>query len=180
MSWISAAGTGLAAAGTVTSVHQLLKDRVKKAPRIDLLGEKVIKKLYKKAHLSTPSHKNAYRGSIASAIVGNTLLYSLVAIGGKKYALAKGAIVGLTIGLKSAFLPERLGLGSKYSNRNKPMTAMTVGLYFLGGMAAAGAIVLFEKLSKRRANKKTAATDATTGNVDSAVPADHLNVVATA
>jgi hypothetical protein len=60
-----------------------------------------------------------------------------VGVGRPQGALLRGAALGLAAGLGAVFLPGPLGLGEAPSNRTPATTAMTIGWYLIGGLAAA-------------------------------------------
>ena len=85
-------------------------------------------------------HYQALAGDIAS----NAAYYSLVGAGRPEGAELRGALLGLGAGLGSVVLPKYLGLDQNTSTRTPATAAMTIGLYLVGGLAAAAAYRLLE------------------------------------
>lgn len=131
--------SGVAGAVTLTILHESARRIFHDAPRMDLLGMRAIEKGYKAMNETPPSSDNLYALSIAGDLVSNSLYYSLA--GCDKFALAKGAFLGLVAGIGGVTLPGPLGLGEDASARTPQTKIMTGALYLLGGLAA-GAVAM--------------------------------------
>ncbi len=132
----AAIGAGLAGSIVVTAIHQLLKNTREDAPRMDLLGVQSLSKItgvpFKEARQSTA----AYYGTMAADVLVNGLYYTLVAIAGRKKAIASGTVLGAAAGAGAVLLPDKLGLNAAYSNRTTQTKLMAFGLYLVGGIIA--------------------------------------------
>lgn len=130
---------GLVGAITLTAAHQLLRKCVSDAPEMDKLGEQAVEKIFATLGKEPPKGKALYYLTLAGDIGVNTFYYSQV--GSKKglLTLGKGLSLGVGAGLGAATLPPFLGLSKDASQRTPRQTALTVGLYVLGGLAAAAA-----------------------------------------
>lgn len=62
--------------------------------------------------------------------------FTLVAAGGRKGAVTRGAVLGLAAGLGAVFLPGPLGLGTAPSRRTPATAVMTAAWYSLGELVA--------------------------------------------
>jgi hypothetical protein len=62
-------------------------------------------------------------------------------------------VLGLTAGLGAVLLPKPMGLNPKHSNRTVETQIMTVSLYVIGGIVAAGVMKLLDKKKKRKEEK---------------------------
>jgi len=87
---------------------------------------------------------------LAGDIISNSLFYSFAGIGQKENALTRGAALGLAAGLGAVLLPKPMGLNDRPSNKSLETKIMTVGLYVVGGLVAAGVM----KLLARKKHKK--------------------------
>jgi p-aminobenzoyl-glutamate transporter AbgT len=129
---------GFIGASVLTVAHQILKSQTPDAPRLDKLGMEGAAKVIDKFNLPVPKDK-LYIVSMLSDLAMNTMYYSQV--GNKRGfgTLSKGMTLGLTMGGGVTALPGLLGLDGDLSSKNKKTTLMTMGLYALGGLAAAAA-----------------------------------------
>lgn len=128
---------GLAGALLLTGMHQLVRYLDKDAPRMDLLGEEVIKKSLKQAGVKPPEGKRLYYTTLAGDILANSLYYSLAGAGRTKNTWVRGINLGLAAGLGGILLPKPLGLNPVYSNKTTRTRLLTVAYYLLGGLASA-------------------------------------------
>ncbi len=126
---------GLASACIVTLVHESLRRVVPDAPRMDILGMRAISKLMHKAGATPPDDKTLHDWAMVGDIISNGLYYSLA--GANKNAWLRGTVLGALAGVGAVTLPGPLGLGEGPSNRTPQTQAMAVGLYLMGGLAAA-------------------------------------------
>ncbi|MBC6991433.1 hypothetical protein [Hymenobacter sp. BT491] len=142
-----ALGSGLAGAVVLNVVHETVR-RIRRddAPRMDLFGERGLRKLFDKAGVAAPNHKTLYYMTLAGDLLSNGLYYSFIGRG--KNAWRRGALLGLAAGVGGVLLPGPMGLGKAPSNRTPQTKAMTVAWYLLGGLAAAGASRLWSKARK--------------------------------
>lgn len=132
----NALGSGLAGACALTAAHQLLQKVTADAPRMDVLGERAIARGFEAVGATPPGEPTLYGLTLAGDIVSNSLFYSLVGLGSKKGAVARGAVLGLLAGVGGVVLPGPMGLGRGPSARTPATQALTVALYTLGGLTA--------------------------------------------
>jgi hypothetical protein len=111
--------------------------RPQDAPRMDLLGERGLRKLVAKADAPQPDDQQAYLLTLVGDVLSNGLYYSFV--GSDKHSLRRGLVLGVAAGVGGVLLPGPLGLGTAPSNRTPQTQAMTVAWYTVGGLVA-GAI----------------------------------------
>jgi len=69
----------------------------------------------------------------------------MAAVGGKKRIWLYGALLGLAAGISAVVLPKSLGLPEESSNKTLGTKIMTVGLYLIGGLAAAAVAKMVDK-----------------------------------
>jgi len=128
---------GLVGSVTLTVAHQLLKRFVTDAPKLDNLGMESIEKVYSAVGKEPPSDRVLFKNALLTDIIGNAIFYSQVGSRGGAGSIAKGVSLGLTMGAGASALPPLLGMSKDNSQKNMRQAAMTVGLYVLGGIAAA-------------------------------------------
>ncbi|HZG26321.1 MAG TPA: hypothetical protein VEZ17_17150 [Chitinophagaceae bacterium] len=144
MKLLSAIGGGIAGACALTLVHQVLKSIDPDAPRMDLLGMEAVSLGLKKADRAIPSREKLYNATMAGDLLSNSLYYTLAGMGRKKSVLYRGAGLGLAAGIGGVLLPKPLGLHPEFSSRTPKTAVMTVALYLVGGLVAAGVSRMLE------------------------------------
>lgn len=141
---------GVAGAAALTLIHETVKKAIPNAPRMDLMGMNAIAKGLKVIGARTPDERKLYGWSLTGDLISNTLFYSFAGIGKKENALAKGAALGLAAGLGAVLLPKPLNLNEDNSSRTVQTKIMTVGLYVIGGLVAAGVMKLLDRKKHKR------------------------------
>jgi len=141
---------GIAGATAMTLIHQTVKNTVPNAPRMDLLGMNALAKGLKVIGAKTPNERSLYAWTLAGDIISNSLYYSFAGIGQRKNALVRGAALGLAAGLGAVMLPKPMGLDDRPSNKTMETKIMTVGLYIVGGLVAAGVMKLLARKKHKR------------------------------
>ncbi|MDJ0366083.1 hypothetical protein QMK33_13040 [Hymenobacter sp. H14-R3] len=136
---------GFAGVLALTALHETARRlRPADAPRMDVLGERGLRKLLGLADLPQPDGDTAYTATMLGDVLSNGLYYSLV--GSSKHSLRRGLLLGAAAGVGGVVLPGPLGLGNGPSNRTPQTQAMTVAWYTVGGLVA-GAVA--QRLRKR-------------------------------
>lgn len=136
MKTVNAIAGGLAGACVLTAVHETMRRLVPDAPRMDILGMRAIEKLMYSADMAPPADDDRlHTWALVGDVISNALYYSFAGTG--KNAWLRGALLGTGAGVGAVLLPGPLGLGEKPSARTSQTQAMTVGLYLIGGLAAA-------------------------------------------
>ena len=126
---------GFTGAVALTLLHETMRHlRPHDAPRMDVLGERGLRKLLGLADAPQPDEATAYAATMAGDILSNGLYYTLVGSG--KHSLRRGVLLGVAAGVGGVLLPGPLGLGEAPSNRTPQTQAMTVAWYTLGGLVA--------------------------------------------
>lgn len=128
---------GLVGATALTVAHQLLKSKLPDAPRMDVLGMRGLEKVCTALGLETPKGEDLFKNAMIGDLVMNSLYYSQVGSNPGCATVMKGVSLGLTAGVGSASLPAMLGMGKDETQKTDRTMALTVGLYLLGGVAAA-------------------------------------------
>jgi hypothetical protein len=149
MPW-KALATGAAGAATVTLAHEVVRQLVPKAPRMDRLGMSALARLLRATGSSVPRSEKLRGYTLIGDLVGNALFYAPLAMRGKR-PLLRGLALGVAAGLGAVLLPPVLGLPRRHRGTTLRTQAMTVGLYALGGIAAGAVSSLLDRLTGARA-----------------------------
>ena len=135
MKLLPSLAAGFAGALALTALHEVARRlRPHDAPRMDVLGERGLRKILNLADLPQPTEDVAYTATMLGDILSNGLYYSLVGSG--KYSLQRGLALGVAAGIGGVVLPGPMGLGEAPSNRTPQTKAMTVAWYTVGGLVA--------------------------------------------
>jgi len=139
-----AIGSGIAGATIITLIHEALRQFVPQAPRMERIGMQAVEKILNKTGQPTPKNDNILYGqALIGDLISNSAFYGLTAIGKKPWLV--GLLAGLGAGIAAVTLPKPLGLDGENANKTPATTAMTIGLYTLGGIVAAGVASLLNE-----------------------------------
>ena len=130
-------GSGLAGSLVLTGIHESMKRVIPNAPRMDHIGMQVLKKIKQAAGMDGTDDETLYKESMVGDLALNTAFYSMVGVG--KNAWLRGLALGASAGIAAVFLPKWMDIDDSGANRTNATAAMTIGLYSLAGLAAAGA-----------------------------------------
>ncbi|RZK31757.1 MAG: hypothetical protein EOO63_03310, partial [Hymenobacter sp.] len=109
MKLLSSLAAGFAGAIALTALHETARRlRPADAPRMDVLGERGLRKLLGLADLPQPDSDTAYAATMLGDIVSNGLYYSLV--GSSRHSLRRGVLLGAAAGVGGVVLPGPMGL----------------------------------------------------------------------
>ncbi|MDQ3534394.1 MAG: hypothetical protein M3421_02070 [Bacteroidota bacterium] len=142
MNTAQAIGSGVAGAVVLTALHESIKQIAPNAPRMDHIGMQIVKKAKDTAGKDNNDKSTLYDQALAGDLVANSLLYSIVGAG-ERNSWLRGLIVGAGAGIAAVVLPQLLPVDEDASSRNISTAAMTIGVYALAGLAAAGMKELF-------------------------------------
>jgi hypothetical protein len=141
----SALAGGLAGTITVASLHEALRRITPNAPRMDQLDIDLLRKGLQSMNKKVPEENELQRWAVGGELLCDTAYFSMAAAGGKKRVWLYGALLGLAAGISAVVLPKSLGLPDESSNKTLGTKIMTVGLYLIGGLAAAAVAKLVDK-----------------------------------
>lgn len=141
----SALAGGLAGTITVASLHEALRRITPNAPRMDQLDIDLLRKGLKSMNKKLPEENELQRWAVGGELLCDTAYFSMAAAGGRKKAWLCGALLGLAAGISAVVLPKSLGLPDESSNKTLGTKIMTVGLYLIGGLAAAAVARMVDK-----------------------------------
>lgn len=136
---------GLAGTITVASLHEALRRITPNAPRMDQLDIDLLRKGLKSMNKKLPEENELQRWAVGGELLCDTAYFSMAAAGGRKKAWLCGALLGLAAGISAVVLPKSLGLPDESSNKTLGTKIMTVGLYLIGGLAAAAVARMVDK-----------------------------------
>ena len=136
---LKALASGLAGAVALTVLHEAARNFLKNAPRVDVTGERGLNAALSAAGVDVKTNKDLYLTALVGDVAGNSLYYSLVALGARETALRNGILLGALAGIGAVLLPPQVGLGKSPTARTTETAALTVAWYTVGG-AAAGAV----------------------------------------
>lgn len=141
-----ALASGLAGAVAVNFLHELARQVLPHAPRMEVIGMRALAKLARAADQPVPPRDQLYWLALAADILSNGLYYSLVAADDGDSVARRGVGLGLAAGVGGAILPAPLGLGRQPGARWPQTQLLTVAWYTAGGMVAAA---IYRRLTRR-------------------------------
>jgi hypothetical protein len=115
---------------------------------MDLLDMDLLRMGFTKMNKKIPENNQLQRWAVGGELFCDTAYFSMAAAGGKKRAWLCGAFLGLAAGICAVVLPKSMGLPTDPSNKTVGTKVMTIGLYLLGGLAAAAVAQLVERAGK--------------------------------
>lgn len=126
---------GAVGALVLTAIHQLGRATLDHPPRMDVVGRRALRRGAKPLGVKL-RRRDAQRWTLAGDLVANALYYAVATRGAPARAPWRGTMLGGLAGLGGVFLPGPLGLGQRPSRARGSTSALTVGWYALGGLAA--------------------------------------------
>ncbi|ULH18219.1 hypothetical protein MF271_22375 (plasmid) [Deinococcus sp. KNUC1210] len=142
---------GLIGALTVTLLNEGARQVLPHAPRIDVIGERGLTRVFRVVGCVPPRGEALYWSTLAADLVSNALLYSVIGLGDPAHVGQRGAAVGLAAGLGAALLPPRLGLGHSPGERWPVTPVLTATWYLAGGLATALTLSSMQRWNRRSA-----------------------------
>lgn len=135
--WLDALVVGAGGASALTLSHEVVRQLVPHAPRMDRLGGTALARLLRTFGITPPRGERLRGITLLMDIVANAAWYAPIAAK-SAHPLRRGLALGLAAGLGAVVLPPFLGLPKRHRGTTLGQMAITVGLYTLGGLAAAG------------------------------------------
>ncbi|HEU4329388.1 MAG TPA: hypothetical protein VFS21_39995 [Roseiflexaceae bacterium] len=132
-----ALASGAVGAVGLTLLHQAAWHLLPHAPRMDVVGMRALEHALRAAGVEPPQGDRLYNLTLLGDLVGNTLFYSLVGLGGRGGAWPAGAALGAAAGLGAALLPDPLGLGPQPGQDTPTTQTLAFVWYFAAGLLAA-------------------------------------------
>ena len=128
---------GIAGALVLTGLHEAARRAVPHAPRMDVIGERALRRSFKAWDRRPPRGRHLFRATLAADLLSNTLYYSLVGAGSRSRRLRRGLLIGLAAGIGAVLLPPHLGLGHPPGEKAPLTPLLTIAWYTAGGVTAA-------------------------------------------
>lgn len=130
-------GAGLVGALALTGAHQVGRHFSKNAPRMDVLGERALVRLFEAAGLRAPRGRTRTLATFAGDVLSNAGFYAALLAGRPRHPWLREILGGAAAGLGALALPPLLGLGRAPRATRRSNRLMTVAWYLLGGLASA-------------------------------------------
>lgn len=129
--------TGLAGAAVLTLAHAIARQVDPRAARLDRVGMEALTRGLRAAGVRPPRGKQLRSAALLADLVTNTLHFASLG-SGKPKSLLRGAMRGVTSGLGAVKATKYLGLSPWGRGARQRSQLVTIGLYALAGLAAAG------------------------------------------
>lgn len=146
--------SGFIGACTVSLINESVRQFVKDAPRLDVLGKRAVGIPMMESGMQPPRGKDLYWYTLGGDLLLNGLYFSLVGIKGAEKAFQTGTGLGMAAGVGAVVLPGKMGLGDEMTARTSQTEIMTVAWYLAGGLAAAAAYQAFSSDSENESSAR--------------------------
>jgi hypothetical protein len=128
---VRALAAGAAGAAALTGIHELGRNVLDDAPRMDLFGRRALKKAGVRRR-----GKRLYEAALVSDLASNALFYAFTSAGRPDAAPWRGLALGALAGAAALAGGPALGLGKKPALSTPNTAALTVAWYAVGGLVA--------------------------------------------
>ena len=128
--------TGATGAATVTLAHEVIRQLLPKAPRMDKLGMVALSRILRSMGIAPPRGEKLRGFTLLGDLGVNALFYAPVVLRSTKQPWLAGTLLGAAAGAGAVYLTPALGLPKRHRGTTPIAKAITVGLYALGGLAA--------------------------------------------
>lgn len=134
---LSLAGAGVAGAVTLTLLNQAGRAADDRAPRLDLLGERMLGRGLRRLGARRPRRHALRRLALVADLIANGVYYGALFAGRPSPGL-RGGVGGAIAGLAATLLAPSFGLSARRVDAPR-RAALTVAWYTSAGLAAAAA-----------------------------------------
>jgi hypothetical protein len=134
---LSTLTSGAAGAVALTAIHELARQRVPYAPRMDVLGMRALRRIAPALQHERPRSSRLRRWALAGDLIANALYYAAVPGRTTSETWGRAAALGLSAGTGALLLPSAIGLGEAPDAERRANQAMTVAWYVAGALVAA-------------------------------------------
>lgn len=132
-----ALASGLAGATALTAVHEIARQIIPDAPRMDVVGMRGIARLCRLAGREPPDTDQLYGITMAGDVISNGIYYAAVPGNSRAATWMRAVTLGLAAGIGAVLLPEPLGLGKPPHVERTRTQVLTVAWYLTGALVAA-------------------------------------------
>ena len=145
MNFVKSLMAGFAGAAALNILHETMRKLDNEAPRLDLLGEQVVKKSAEALNIDAPTGNKLYGVTMAGDILTNATYFAAIGMGGKKYMLLRAIGAGVSAGVVALKAPESLELNENYVGNSDKRKLLTVAYYVFGALITAGVVKFMSK-----------------------------------
>jgi hypothetical protein len=139
--------TGAAGAAAVTLAHEIVRQLVPDAPRMDRLGMSALARMLRATGRSVPKSERLRGYTLIGDLLANSMFYAPIALSSKTPWL-RGLALGTAAGIGAVVLTPMLGLPRRHRGTTLRAQAITVALYATGGLVAGAVAGLFDRTSR--------------------------------
>ncbi len=138
---------GFAGAAALNILHESVRKIDREAPRMDLVGEEVVKKSAEAMNIEPPAGNKLYGITLAGDMVTNASYFAAIGMGGRKFILLRAIGAGISAGIAAIKAPKPMGLNEKHVANTDKREIMTVAYYVFGALVTAGVLTMLGKKS---------------------------------
>jgi hypothetical protein len=131
---------GATGAVALTSIHQAAAKTLPYAPRVDVIGRRVVAGSARALGMSAPVGQTRQNAALALDLLSNSLFYSLLGLSKPRHLWRNATALGLVAGIGAIAFPRLFRLGSKPVARTLPTALYTIAWYTLGSLATASVL----------------------------------------
>ncbi len=128
--------TGVSGAAAVTLAHEVVRQVVPNAPRMDRLGMVALSRGLKKIGVTPPRGMRLRGYALLGDLASNAVYYAPTAMSGRRPWL-RWLVLGIVAGLGAVALAPAVGLPRRHRGLKRRTQGVTVALYAIGGLVAA-------------------------------------------
>lgn len=137
--------SGAVGAGVLTTIHQAAQRVRDDAPRMDLVGMRVMARGMAESGAEVPDDDHLYNLTLAGDLVSNAVYYSAIPATTRKATWRRAIGLGLIAGVGALMLPRYFGAGDPPHSDSVANQLMTVAWYLAGALATAAAADLMRR-----------------------------------
>lgn len=131
---------GATGAVALTSIHQAAAKTIPHAPRVDVIGRRVVAGSSRALGMSPPVGQTRQNAALALDLISNSLFYSLLGFSSPRNLWRNATALGLIAGVGALAFPKLFNLGVKPVARTVPTALYTISWYTLGSLATASVL----------------------------------------
>lgn len=132
-----ALASGLAGATALTTLHEIARQVIHDAPRMDVVGMRGVARLCQLGGFEPPKPHQLYTLTMVGDVLSNGIYYAAVPGDSRTATWMRAVTLGLAAGIGAVLLPEPLGLGKPPHAERTRTRVLTVAWYLTGALVAA-------------------------------------------
>lgn len=145
MNFIKSIIAGFAGAAALNILHESMRKLDSEAPRMDLVGEQIVKKSAKALDIKAPTGNKLYGVALAGDVLTNASYFAAIGMGGRKFILLRAIGAGISAGIAAVKAPKPMGLKEEYVANTEKREIMTIAYYVFGAVVTAGVLSMMAK-----------------------------------